>query len=345
MLDSLTKQQADLMPQVVEEWLAIGLCCEPLDFGAAKLAVAKTYQSAGLAPPSLYFVADSPLHGALMSITVRAQVGDQVGAQVRDQVRDQVRAQVRAQVRDQVGAQVGGAHDAPWLSFYDFFRRAGFREEVRLLDGLTDLARHCGWWSPYRGFAVLQHRHSSVHFGSGRLHCDGGPAVLYRDGFSVWALNGVRVPEWLAVDRAESIDPSKIRQLKNAEVRREFVRKVGLDRIRYKLSGLVLDKKTVPLKTPIASDWPCRYSVESLDFGNGTVRHVLVMDNPSLPEVEHVEYVPVSCRTVEEAMNFRLGRTEAEVDDLNGSPYWLHGDVVIKPKGVRKFRRWPEVAA
>jgi hypothetical protein len=393
MITQLTDTQLALIPIVRDEWLQIGLSCEPLDLPRAKLAVRKAYRAVKLEPPTLWFVADSPLSGAIMATILRAQVGDQVwdqvraqvgdqvcapvrdqvvaqvwahvGAQVRDQVGDQVWAQVGAQVwaqvwaqvgdqvwaqvgaqvRAQVGDQVFGSHDASWLAFYDFFRRVGLREVTAPLTGLSELARSCGWWAPYQGAAILQHRHIEVHLVDGILHRDEGPAVLYRDGFAVWALHGVRVPRWLAETSTGRIDPKRMLELDNAQVRAEFVRKVGLERLRRKLSEKVLHAKVVTLKTPLSDSWPCNYSVERLNYGNGIVRHVLVMDNPSLPEVQHVEYIPTSCETVEAAMNFRLNRTEKDVDDVHGSPYWLHGDVVITPKGAAKTKRWPEVAA
>ena len=95
------------------------------------------------------------------------------------------------------------------------------------------------------------------------------------------------------------------------------------------------------LATPLSEQWLCHYRLEELQFRDRR-RRVLVMDNPSLPELTHVEYVPTECETVEQAMNFRLNRSENEVDDEAGSPWWLHGDVVIKPKGATRFKRWPE---
>ncbi len=79
-----------------------------------------------------------------------------------------------------------------------------FREllpAVRRLDGLMDLCQSTGWFWPFQGVVIFTRRPVEVHLLEGRLHKDGGMAVRYRDGFGVYALHGVRVPQWLAESR------------------------------------------------------------------------------------------------------------------------------------------------
>jgi hypothetical protein len=75
---------------------------------------------------------------------------------------------------------------------------------------------------------VVSDRPLEVHRNTNGLHQDGGPAVLYRDGFSVWALNGVRVSQEIAETPADQLDPRLIATEQNVEIRREIMRKVGL---------------------------------------------------------------------------------------------------------------------
>jgi hypothetical protein len=117
-------------------------------------------------------------------------------------------------------------------------------------------------------------------------------AVKYRDGWGVHALNGVRVPEWIVMTPAEKIDCHEFSKISNAEVRREFVRKVGVERLMVKLGSKMLDKQgdyelhSIPLGGR-TGDWP-----------------YLKMLNPSIG-VWHVEAVSKKCDTVEKALNFR----------------------------------------
>ena len=130
--------------------------------------------------------------GAQVGDQVWAQVWGQVGAQVRAQVRAQVWAQVREQVWDQVGGGVWGQHDAGFLGWCDALRRIGVTVDV---DGLSLVARNAGWWWPMRDAVVLTDRPETLHRDpQGRLHCTTGPALRYRDGWSIYAIHGERVP-------------------------------------------------------------------------------------------------------------------------------------------------------
>ena len=56
-----------------------------------------------------------------------------------------------------------------------------------------------------------------INMKDGKLHADGKPSVKYNDGFSVWSLNGVRVPQWLAETPAGLLEPKQYNDLKNID--------------------------------------------------------------------------------------------------------------------------------
>lgn len=127
---------------------------------------------------------------------VRAQVWAKVGgptwAKVRGQVGGQVWGQVWDQVGDKIEAAVQGQHDAGFLGWCDALRRIGVTIDV---DGLSLVARNAGWWWPMRDAAILTDRPDTLHRDTqGRLHCTTGPALRYRDGWSIYAIHGERVP-------------------------------------------------------------------------------------------------------------------------------------------------------
>jgi hypothetical protein len=123
-----------------------------------------------------------------------------------------------------------GAHDAPWLAFYDYFLTACDLKCCRPLIGLFELAKYCGWWSPYRNAIVLQHRHCELHRDeAGRLHNTNGAAVKYRDGWGVHAVHGVRVPEDLIMNPGSNT-VAAIEDESNAEIRRVRIQLYGFDR-------------------------------------------------------------------------------------------------------------------
>jgi hypothetical protein len=162
-----------------------------------------------------------------------------------------------------------------------------------------------------------------------RLHRDGGPALVYPDGFGLWRLNGVSVPEWLAAKPADQIDPTEILRVPNAEVRREFVRKVGITRICEATKARVVSSCGL-------------YELLELDLSDGRRRPFLRMQNPSV-DVVHIEGVHPSCRTVQEALNYRNGLTPGQIDDVNGVDWYQQGDLLMRPRGATNFKSRPKI--
>ena len=347
-LEKLTPGQVARFPEFIERWTKIGLSCEPCDFAKAKDAVVRAYAVAGLRAPKLFVVADSPISGAIISAVLKTNsasvrdsvwasvwasvrdsvgasvwasvgdsvwdsvedsVGDSVWASVRDSVRDSVWDSVWDSVRASVLEQIWGPHEAGWLSFYSFFLEAAGLTNCEKLRPLMDLSMCCGWWAPYAGAAILQHRHCELHRNSrGRLHNERGMAVKYRDGWGVWALNGVRVPEWLVLKKAEDLVFSDFTSLENAEHKREFVRKVGVERMLNDLGSAY---------ESVASSGD--YTLFRIDLGTGGKRTYLKMRNPSIG-VWHVEPVHPACRTVQHALNYRRFGTDPAAEKKNWKP-------------------------
>jgi len=139
--------------------------------------------------------------------SVWASVGASVGASVWDSVWPSVRASVGASASDSVWDSSWdsgyGQHDANWLAFYDFFMEAcGLRDETARLLGLIEQAKSAGWYLPYANICYIAERPTVLRRNDrGQLHCVSGPAMAYPDGFSIYALNGVRVPEELAEEK------------------------------------------------------------------------------------------------------------------------------------------------
>ena len=127
-----------------------------------------------------------------------------------------------------------------------------------------------------------------------QLHCDDGPAVFWPGGAAYWFLHGARVPRELVETPAGVLDPQLLLRERNAEVRREIVRKIGIARICRDLGARVVDR-----------DLPM-YELLELDLGDGRRRPYLSMINPSSGD-RHVEGVHPDCHTVAAALQWRTG--------------------------------------
>ena len=119
-----------------------------------------------------------------------------------------------------------GQMDSYWIAYYLFCRDIlGVKydtEKSRHLDLWRDVARSCGWWWCYENYVIVCERPAVVnmepHDGAERLHCEDGPAVVFRDGWSVYAIHGIVVPENLIMDPG-SITVEQIEAERNETVR------------------------------------------------------------------------------------------------------------------------------
>jgi len=279
MIKSLTKEQQAKFQHYVDKWLAIGLSTEPANPEKAKAAIRKAYECAGIpAPDQIFGPFDCPL------CSIRAEK-DFFGTKETNLL----------------SAQIFGSMDAYWLAFYDFFREECQLDGLEQLDGLFEVSKQCGWWTPYKDVAFFQHRPSHVSFNAQkRLHCETGPAIAYRCGhIKLYFLNGVKMDEKHVMTPAEKINPKDVLGEKNVEVRRELIRKVGIERLLSEMKCKILDKKG---------------NYELLDvYLSEEVPHAryLKMTNPSIGTF-HVE--GVEGNTVQEALNFRAKSIQLNED-------------------------------
>jgi hypothetical protein len=126
----------------------------------------------------------------------------------------------------------------------------------------------------------------------GQLHSDDGPAVSWPGGEEQYFfLNGVHVPRELVESPANEIDPRILLSERNTEVRREIVRKVGIERVCAALNAQCVDRAG-------------NYELLLLDLQDGRMRPFLKMKNPSVG-VYHIEGVAPHCLTVAEALAWR----------------------------------------
>jgi hypothetical protein len=256
--------------------------------------------------------------GSQVRSQVRSQVELQVGSQVRSQVWSQVRSQVESQVRSQVWSQVRSQVESqvelqvkkdknlmpfvyPWLdghfmssyfSFFNFMNEVlGIKFEVQEKYDWYQKTSEVGFIYPLDKICIISDRPESIKMKNGVLHCDNAPAIRYTDGFSIWCLNGVSVPQEIIETSAEKLNPELIVKEQNAEVRREIVRKIGIDRVCQKLGARVLDKQG-------------DYELIDINLGENRYRPYLKMKNPSIG-VFHIEGVATECKTVQEALKWR----------------------------------------
>lgn len=114
---------------------------------------------------------------------------------------------------------------ADWIVRTDALEGTGGWSDV------IGVAAACGWWWPLRGLTILTERPVSILRDSqGRLHADRGPAIQYRDGWSLHAWHGVAVPRHVA-ERPHRITIEQVDDEADPDVRRVLVERYGI--VRY----------------------------------------------------------------------------------------------------------------
>lgn len=236
-IESLTEEQKAKMPEYVREWTAIGLSTEPADRPRAEKAVRLMYECGGLKPPRKIVWCGSPL------ALVRREGLDDAKAEAGVAQGTRLSGDKPAST----GSCVYGQHDAGWLSFYAFMRNElKLVEQTDKLAGLTELCKSAGWALPYENTCYVSERHSRVsRDNAGRLHNLDGAAVLYPDGWGVYAVRGVRVPKEWVTGRA-TLDPMLALNHPNIEQRAAAATLIGWDRVLDKLHPEVVNVETSP---------------------------------------------------------------------------------------------------
>lgn len=87
-----------------------------------------------------------------------------------------------------------------------------------------------GWWWPFRNAAIITPRPTHLaRDDRHRLHGVRGPALLYPDGWGIWAWHGVHVPRDV-IEAPATITAERIISERNAEIRRVMLERMGHER-------------------------------------------------------------------------------------------------------------------
>lgn len=193
---------------------------------------------------------------------------------------------------------LGNGYDSGWTSWCDYFQRIGIIDKGEYgFDKWRDFILKSGVFATvlYENVAFVCIKPCKVSRNdNGDLHCIDGMAIEWRDGYGEYYLNGVSVEENIVLTSADELDSKFVLTEKNAEVRREIVRKIGVERLCKDLNSKVIDMKD-------------NYELLGLDIGDNRIRPYLKMINPSIGTY-HIEGVHPDCKTVDEALKFRNGR-------------------------------------
>lgn len=165
---------------------------------------------------------------------------------------------------------------------------------------------NCGFVFPLRKVCIVSERPTDLSVGSTHiLHCENGPCVKFKDGVQAWMLNGVSVPSFIVTTPAEKLDAKLIGKTHNVEIRREIVRKIGIERVCDDLHARVIETGVDH------NGMPCELLM--LDIGDRLERPYVKLRNPSVPGIYHIEGVHPDCHSLRDVWKFRNGSNEKPI--------------------------------
>ncbi len=311
MITELTKEQKEKMPLYVEKWIGVGINTDRLDFEKTQNIVHDFQEHILIQEKTPIIIFNNPLEAWIACNYV--ENGYEI-EQLKDCVRDFFNGNRPSfKIKEFVLPYFGGSFSSSIFAFYDFFKdelgvKIDKEEQYNIWKKTSELGVIYNIYNVEnaKNMCIVSEKPLLVKLNSSNvIHCDGGPAVTY-DGYgdiSIYALNGVVVPEWLAVNHHSKIDISRINEITNADIKAEFVRKVGVERLLSK-GTKVDDYKNYD------NEWWTRSEYELWDM------HVLFDGIPYAPHIKmlnqttgiwHVEAVSPACRTLEDALKERLG--------------------------------------
>jgi hypothetical protein len=201
-----------------------------------------------------------------------------------------------------------GPDDLSWLGTCEYLRNVlGLRDETAPLLGLWQIAMNLGWLQPHEKTCWLAERPALLRGDAqDQLHNPSGPALRFRDGWSLWAWKGVEVPRWI-IERPERITLAAIDIESNVQVRRCMIEIMTPDCF-VKLGGA----------TPIAQDetgilwrkiwlsydvWAAVEVINATPEPDGTHKHFFLQ-------------VPPNFRTAREAVAWTYGLSAKAYSNL-----------------------------
>ena len=281
MISKLTEKQKTLVPVYFKKWLDIGINCNELDEDLAKESVKWIYSFCKHKAPSSYVFLPSPkaCQEEAKKITGKNSYQNQL----------------------YVNWWVW------WVGFYDFILEELFPERKKEFKDFLTYQKHIQNLHiviPFANTVFISNRPKDIFLNERMvLHNQNGMSMFYRDGYGLYNLNGVTVPKLLVETEAKNLIPQDWLKHNNMEVRREALRKIGVERLCEKLKYVSHDRNEM-------------YELITFkELHNGEYFPYLKMINPSIG-THHIEGVDSSCLTIEQALAWRNGLsswTEPEI--------------------------------
>ena len=341
----LTPNQEDQIPFFAEKWNKIARCTDPWNEEDVTTGIKRFYKAMGCRQPKRgTWYCNSPL-GAWKSARYKREYADKRNPNfdrlnssetslrcflvrsfepsVIKRVEDFMHRNVAESLH---GGRIGeldehppprehnhhlffGQNDAPWLAIADYFATVHGNERCQKFEGVMQAVASCGfvWLTPDK--VVYANRPEVAKFDDqGRLHCEDGPAIKYRDGWACYFLNGVVTPKKYIETPADQINIEDVLKENNSAVRMAVLRKVGFARLLSSVPNRVISRANdnALIQFRIGGGWPIFYRVLHLKWQDKTGPKETILPVPRTPR-EFGDDRPTNVNDCEQVRRWTLG--------------------------------------
>lgn len=310
MITELTQEQKDQCPIYAQKWIDIGISTNRIEYDRALDIVNDVQEHLLQKPRTPIILVDDPIEAWIACHF--ANEGTPV-----NEIMGKVDEFYATPKKDRIKLEsfstpyLVGSFDASIWSFYDYCQQVlgvDYREKTENF-AIWKATSELGMIFPFDHVCIVSQKPTTIKLNENRVaHCDGGPAIEYtgrgngKTNIKIFMLNGIRVPEWLAVTPSGNLSDKDYSRLENADQKMEFVRKFGVERM------LGMGKK-IDSYEQYDKEWWTRSQYELWDM------HCLFEGVPYAPHLKmlnqttgvwHVEAVSPDCITLEDAVKERM---------------------------------------
>lgn len=319
-IESLTPEQKAKFPEYVNKWVDIGTKTDRLDYDTTLEIVTGFRNLIGRSSDVPLVIAENPIEAWVLCCL------HEQGVKLED-LQTEMKTVFKGNPK---GYEIPTAHlpyqtgsfFASVFSFYDYIIQ---ELKVDIGDELLDKYKtwektsQLGCIYPLDNLTVVCQKPTTIKLNENNvLHCDGGAALEYSGlgDFKVYALNGVTVPEYLAVTPGHKLDLEQYKKETNADVKAEFIRKAGIER--FLDMGKLVDTYQNYDQEDHVWWWKSEYELWEMKdiFTNLDSAPYLKMVNQTTSTF-HLEGVSPKCKTIAEALRERFGGRDFIIKNIS----------------------------
>jgi hypothetical protein len=330
-IEKLTPEQEILKNEYYKNYLSYGTCTKEADWKKAISCVEKIYQLNNKKKPIITLVASPLVAETLLNVykldennSAVNKINDRYKIDIRtDNGLDELTNILNTSYKESLYilklldnkknfyTNYWGQQDGYWIALYKFGQEIGVKYDNNhqiFLDIFNDLCMSCGWLYFFEKVCIICDRPKVLRLNENKvLHCDGSHALEFRDGFKLWALNGITTNQYIAETPGEKLDIDLIANETNVELRSEILKKIGVDRYITKVGGEVIDRDVIVSGEGIENKYEL---ILIKNLGTGTkpmpaLKMYYPDHNGNDSGVVLIEWVPREITTVVQAVYFR----------------------------------------